>query len=61
MLIDTESFNQKNTESFVNLKTGVLFDVTAGFARIGPSIGARYVLNFEDDFNYWQMYARFKF
>jgi len=61
MLIGTESFNQKNTESFVNLKTGVLFDVTAGFARIGPSIGARYVLNFEDDFNYWQLYARFKF
>jgi len=61
MLIGSESFNQKNTESFVNLKTGVLFDITAGFARIGPSIGPRYVLNFGDDFNYWQLYARFKF
>ncbi len=61
MLIDSESINQENTKSFVNLKTGVLLDLTAGFARIGPSIGARYVLNFEDEFNYWQLYARFKF
>jgi len=38
-----------------------LFEVTGGFSRIGPSLGARYVLNFEDNFNYWQFYAIWKF
>ena len=54
---------EKNSvsNSFSNVKTGLLFDVTAGFARIGPSLGARYVLNFEDDFNYFQLYAIWKF
>lgn len=49
------------THSFTNLRTGLLFEVTAGFARIGPSLGARYVMNFENNFNYWQFYAIWKF
>lgn len=54
------TFNEsKNT--FTNFKAGLLLDVTAGFARIGPSLGARYVINFKDDFNYWQLYAIWKF
>ena len=55
----TESSSVKN--SFVNLKTGLLFDLTLGFARIGPSLGARYVINFEQNFNYFQFYGIWKF
>ncbi|GAB1855351.1 hypothetical protein MHTCC0001_01840 [Flavobacteriaceae bacterium MHTCC 0001] len=51
----------EQSDSFTNLRTGALFELTAGFARIGPSLGARYVLNFEDNFNYWQFYAIWKF
>jgi len=49
------------TNSFTNLRTGLLFEATAGFARIGPSLGARYIMNFENDFNYWQFYTIWKF
>ncbi len=48
-------------DPFSELKSGILFDFTAGFARIGPSVGARYILNFEKNFNYWQFYAIWKF
>ncbi|MDO5972501.1 PKD domain-containing protein [Flavivirga aquimarina] len=63
---DTPSFNIEEdtgseTNSFTNLRTGLLFEATAGFARIGPSVGARYIMNFENDFNYWQFYAIWKF
>lgn len=51
----------KESNAFNNFRTGLLLDVTAGFARIGPSLGARYVLNFKDDFNYLQLYAIWKF
>lgn len=53
--------NSKQSSSFNNFRTGLLLDVTAGFSRIGPSLGARYVLNFKDDFNYLQFYAIWKF
>ncbi|WP_418510622.1 DUF7619 domain-containing protein [Corallibacter sp.] len=58
-----ESFetSSENSESFANFKTGLLLDVTAGFARIGPSVGARYVINFKENYNYWQLYAIWKF
>ena len=59
MDMTTESSSVKN--SFVNLKTGLLFDLTLGFARIGPSLGARYVMNFEQNFNYFQFYGIWKF
>ncbi|MCD0474390.1 PKD domain-containing protein [Flavobacterium sp. EDS] len=55
----TESNTIKN--SFTGFKTGILFDLTAGFARIGPSLGARYVINFEQNFNYFQFYGIWKF
>ncbi len=57
----TEEFSTSETNTFTNLRTGFLFDVTAGFARIGPSLGARYIMNFEENFNYWQFYAIWKF
>ncbi|WP_163399885.1 PKD domain-containing protein [Flavobacterium fluviatile] len=61
ILIDTKTTNNTVKNSFTDLKTGLLFDLTAGFARIGPSLGARYVINFEQDFNYFQVYGIWRF
>jgi len=61
LLISTTQASQSISNSFTNIKTGLLFDLTLGAARIGPSLGARYVLNFEDNFNYFQLYAIWKF
>jgi hypothetical protein len=60
-ILSSKEDTSKTTNSFTNLRTGVLFEATAGFARIGPSLGARYIMNFENDFNYWQFYAIWKF
>jgi len=60
-IFESYETNSDTSESFTNFKTGLLFDVTAGFSRIGPSVGARYVLNFKEDFNYLQLYAIWKF
>ncbi|WP_345005121.1 PKD domain-containing protein [Snuella lapsa] len=60
-IISSEETSSNKTNTFTNLRTGLLFEATAGFARIGPSIGARYILNFKDNFNYWQFYAIWKF
>jgi hypothetical protein len=49
------------TKAFKKTQTSVFADATFGFARIGPSVGIRYYLNFEKDFNYWQFYAIWKF
>jgi len=61
ILIDTKTTNNTVKNSFADFKTGLLFDLTAGFARIGPSLGARYVMNFEENFNYIQLYGIWKF
>jgi len=61
ILIDTKTTNNTVKNSFTDFKTGLLFDLTAGFARIGPSLGARYVMNFEQNFNYIQLYGIWKF
>lgn len=53
--------NTLKKDSFTNLRKGFLFEVTGGFARIGPSLGARYILNTESKYNYWQFYAIWKF
>ena len=50
-----------NLKAFEKMQTSFFGDVTFGFARIGPSIGIRYYLNLEKDFNYWQFYAIWKF
>lgn len=60
-LVTSRERSDSVKETFTGFKSGVLFDFTAGFARIGPSVGARYVVNFEKDFNYWQLYAIWKF
>lgn len=48
-------------KAFEKMQTSFFGDVTFGFARIGPSVGVRYYLNLEKDFNYWQFYAIWKF
>jgi PKD repeat protein len=60
-LIDTRERTNNFSDSFTAFKSGILFDLTGGFARIGPSAGVRYVVDFEKDFNYWQFYAIWKF
>jgi hypothetical protein len=60
-LVSSQERSDSVKETFTGFKSGVLFDFTAGFARIGPSVGARYVVNFQKDFNYWQLYAIWKF
>ncbi|WP_281336953.1 PKD domain-containing protein [Flavobacterium eburneipallidum] len=60
-ILKTEENTISNSKTFTNFKTGLLFDLTLGAARIGPSLGARYVLNFEENFNYVQLYAIWKF
>jgi hypothetical protein len=57
-LINTTTTAKTVKNSFTDFKTGLLFDLTAGFARIGPSLGARYVINFEQNF---QFYGIWKF
>lgn len=57
-----ENFSSTSTMTPFRKIQGSLFgDVTFGFARIGPSLGIRYYLNFEKDLNYWQFYAIWKF
>ena len=56
-----DSFESSKTNAFEKMQTSVFADATFGFARIGPSLGIRYYLNFEKDFNYWQFYAIWKF
>lgn len=60
-LFDSRTSSIETSESFTNFKAGLLFEITGGFARIGPSVGARYVMNSEDKFDYWQFYAIWKF
>lgn len=52
---------ETTTKAFEKMQTSIFADATFGFARIGPSVGVRYYLSFEKDFNYWQFYAIWKF
>lgn len=61
LIINTAEKTNMLSNSFTNINTGVLFDLTLGAARIGPSLGARYVMNFKDNFNYLQLYGIWKF
>ena len=60
-LMDSKTDTSSEKESFTNWRTGILLDLTAGFSRLGPSLGARYVMNNKTDFNYWQLYALWRF
>ena len=60
-LLNSRERSSSSSDSFASFKSGILFDLTGGFARIGPSGGIRYVVNFEKNFNYLQFYAIWKF
>ncbi|QHI38704.1 hypothetical protein IMCC3317_40980 [Kordia antarctica] len=60
-LLETIESSKEMSSSFSNLRTGFLIEATAGFARIGPSIGARYVFSFKENHNHIQFYAIWKF
>jgi hypothetical protein len=60
-IIDTQENTISSSKTFTDFKSGVLFDLTLGFARIGPSLGARYVMNFKENFNYVQLYGIWRF
>lgn len=62
VFVTSTSQNTTNeSKSFQNFNGGLLLDATIGFARIGPSLGARYVMNSQKNYNYWQFYAIWKF
>jgi hypothetical protein len=61
VLVSSNKSNNESKKSFTNLRTGFLIEATAGFARIGPSVGARYVFNSKANNNYMQFYAIWKF
>lgn len=49
------------TENFANFNSGVFIGVNAGGVRIGPSVGVRYVFNFNEPTSQLQAYAIWKF
>ena len=60
-VISTQSESSSESQSFTSFKSGLILDLTLGAARIGPSVGARYVMNFKENFNYFQFYGIWKF
>ena len=60
-IVNSETLTNEVVDSFTNFRHGLLLDVTAGLARIGPSVGARYILHQNSQDNYWQFYAIWKF
>jgi PKD repeat protein len=57
-----DSFDtQKNKESFTNFRTGVFIGMNFGTVRIGPSLGVRYVHNFDNPNSQIQFYGIWKF
>ncbi len=59
--LEEKSSSSSSRKAFEKMQSSIFADVTFGFARIGPSVGVRYYLNFEKDYNYWQFYAIWKF
>lgn len=57
----TNETTSETVKPLKEIQTSVFADVTFGFARIGPSVGARYYKSFEQDSDYWQFYAIWKF
>ncbi|WP_254097243.1 hypothetical protein [Aquimarina sp. Aq107] len=59
---DLNSFVENTIDdSFTNLQTGVFLGMNIGAVRIGPSIGIRYVYNFDTPNSQIQFYGIWKF
>lgn len=60
--IEENKNNENKIKAFETVQTNFFADITLGFARIGPSIGARYVLNTTSaDLSHIQFYGIWKF
>jgi len=57
-LNETRTFENKS--SFKDIKYGIFGDITIGAARIGPSIGIRYIYNFNEPHSQLHFYAIWK-
>jgi hypothetical protein len=49
------------SSAFSDIKYGVFGDITIGASRIGPSVGARYIYNFNEPHSQIHLYAIWKF
>lgn len=59
---ENDSFQESEcTNNFANFNSGVFIGVNAGGVRIGPSVGLRYVFNFNEPTSQLQAYAIWKF
>ncbi|WP_299312408.1 PKD domain-containing protein [uncultured Aquimarina sp.] len=59
---DLDSFTiQKLDDTFTNFQTGVFIGMNLGAVRIGPSLGIRYVYNFDSPNSQIQFYGIWKF
>ncbi len=59
---DLDSFlNQEIDDRFTNLQTGLFVGMNFGTVRIGPSLGARYIYNFDSPNSQIQLYGIWKF
>jgi hypothetical protein len=64
--VDQQSIQRERTayhtsDSFKHLNAALFGDIVLGSARIGPSLGCRYVYNLEGPHIQWQVYALWKF
>ena len=59
-----KSLDKKNVidtkASFSDIKYGIFGDITLGASRIGPSVGARYIYNFNEPHSQFHFYAIWK-
>lgn len=51
----------EDKSSFTNFRAGLLFEISTKFARVGPSVSARYIVDFKENFSHWQFYAIWSF
>ncbi len=55
-----ETKTTETTSSFSDIKYGIFGDVTIGASRIGPSVGVRYIYNFNEPNSQFHFYAIWK-
>jgi len=59
-ILFTETEKTTSDTSFNDIKYGVFGDITVGASRIGPSVGARYIYNFNEPHSQLHFYAIWK-
>ena len=61
VLLNTTLETSEVKNGFSSFTSGTLVEITGGFARIGPSVGVRYVFNVQKEFNALQLYGIWRF